>query len=991
MSDLRQDGKVRNRVDRATRYFVPRGWRHAYAIGALRLWLGATIEREMEAGRGFLWLPVLFGAGIVIYFALPAEPSGIALFLAAALLVIAAGRSRERVVLFRTLAAFAAVVAGVAVMKARTDIAAAPVLGREMTTTVTGWVSAREAASRGGVRVLLRVDHIDKLRPERTPETVRVTIRSKADGIAVGDAIAVLARLRPPTGPTLPGGYDFARADYYQGVGAAGFAYGAARPAEIGPPPLGIRLATPVAHIRQGIRERIIAALPGDNGQIAAALVMGDRRGISESTQEAMRASGLGHILAISGLHMVLVAGSAFWLIRALLALSPALAINRPIRKWAAAGALAVGAVYLAISGSGVSTQRAFIMLAVMLVAVMIDRRAITLRNVAVAALIVLFLEPESVLTASFQMSFAATLALVAGYEAIREHAERGLRLAEVSERGVLARLMLSARSLFLTSLIAGLATTPFAIYHFQRAAPLTLIANLLAMPVVGLVVMPMAFFAVLLMPFGLEAVPLAAMGWGLDWIVFVARTTAAWSEDWGGIPMAPAAALLCVVAGFLWLALWHERWRLLGLVPLAVAIPIFVLAPRPDILVDQNGTTAAVRGADGRYRIVGLKANRFAVETWLRADADQRPISDALSEGVTCDAIGCVTGLANGMTVAVSLKPAAFADDCHLAQVVVSRFAAPDRCRETATVIDRGALKEGGAQALYLQPDQDRRAGIPHRDRISRDPAGLHAAGRSVAPQQTDELALDPHPVGSEDSRFVRRIGRLQGDRSAFAPQSLQRRLFFVDESDNDVAGFRGIRSADQDRIAVENACLDHRVAPDVEGEMLARRQHVRRDADRVTVGLDRLDRRAGGDAAHDRNHHRFRQPVVADRLDATEAPLDHTRRETTGALDRRRRRFRHPHDFDGARPVRQAADETALLQRPDQAVNSGLRPQVERVLHLVEGRRNPGFLQTLMNEHQEFVLLPREHGRVRNVVCTVNQVQSTNKLPCSICVPQD
>ena len=303
----------------------------------------------------------------------------------------------------------------------------------------------------------------------------------------------------------MPGGYDFGRADYYDGIGAVGFAYGAAKPADIGAPPLGIVLRKPLADLRETIRRRIIAVLPGDTGEIAAALVMGDQRGISEATQEAMRASGLGHVLSISGLHMALVAGSTFWLIRALLALSPGLALTRPIKKWAAAGALAVATFYLAISGANVATQRAYIMLAVILCAVMLDRRAITLRNVAIAAILVLLIEPESLLTASFQMSFAATLALVAGYEALRERAARKAALATAADRGPVARLWRAAYGLFLTSLIAALATTPFAIYHFQRAAPLALLANLAAMPVIGVLVMPAALFSVVLMPFGLE------------------------------------------------------------------------------------------------------------------------------------------------------------------------------------------------------------------------------------------------------------------------------------------------------------------------------------------------------------------------------------------------------------------------------------------------------------------------------------------------------
>ena len=265
-----------------------------------------------------------------------------------------------------------------------------------MTVRVSGWIAGMEEAARGGVRVVLRVHDIEDVDPADTPATVRVTIRSKADALAVGQAISVLAGLTPPSGPVIPGGYDFARTAFYQRIGAYGFAYGAAKPADLGPPPLGVRLGEPLARLRETIRRRIEAALPGDAGHIAAALTVGETGGISERTQEAMRASGLGHILAISGLHMALVAGASFWIIRALLALSAGLALARPIKKWAAAGALAVAAGYLGLSGAGVATERAFVMMAIMLTAIMVDRRAITLRNVALAAFVILALAPES-------------------------------------------------------------------------------------------------------------------------------------------------------------------------------------------------------------------------------------------------------------------------------------------------------------------------------------------------------------------------------------------------------------------------------------------------------------------------------------------------------------------------------------------------------------------------------------------------------------------
>ncbi len=705
MSDIQSEaGRAAGEVGRPARRWPMPVSRIGDGFGPWRLAAAVAFEREMEAGRGFLWLPVLAGVGILAYFALPVEPSLAALLLLLSVLSLCAWRLRRRAGAFRLFVALAAVVAGVTVVTLRTAIVAAPVLPREMTVSVTGWISAREASAGGGARVRLEVKDIEGIPANRTPPSVRVTVRAGGDGLRVGDAVSMLARLRPPGGPVMPGGYDFGRGNFYDGLGASGFAYGRAKAADIGPPPLGVALRAPLAELRETLRQRVVAVLPGDTGEIAAALIMGDQRGISDRAQEAMRASGLGHVLSISGLHMALVAGSVFWLLRALFALSPTLALTRPIRKWSAAGALMVATFYLAISGAEVAAQRSYIMLVVILSAVMLDRRAITVRNVAIAALVVLALEPESVLTASFQMSFAATLALVAGYEAIARRADRAVDLAAASS-GVVGRARRATSGLTLTSVIAGLATAPFAIYHFQRAAPLSLLANLAAMPVIGILVMPMALFAVLLMPFGLEHLPLMFMGWGIDWMLAVGETTAAWSAGWGGIPAIPAFSLLLVVAGFLWLCLWGERWRLAGIVPMLLAVPVAMAASHPDILVEADGRVAAVRGADGRYRIVNPKADRFAAEYWLRADADTRSLDDdSIGDGIACDAAGCVVRLPDGAVVAVGVSAEAFADDCRLAAVIVSRFQAPEWCDRPDVVIDRVALTRG-AHALYRIP----------------------------------------------------------------------------------------------------------------------------------------------------------------------------------------------------------------------------------------------------------------------------------------------
>ena len=670
--------------------------------------IGALFEREMEAGRGFLWLPVLFAIGILVYFLLPREPSlaGVAA-LAAVLAALAWWRPGAGVATARILIVCAAIAAGLLAAKIRTDAAVAPVLSREMTVTVTGWITRAEATATGGKRIQVTVAEIAELAADATPAIVRVTVRTAADTLQVGDAVSVLANLSPPSGPVMPGGYDFSLTPFYQRIGGIGFAYGAAKPADLGEAPLSIRLRAPLEHLRDLIRLRIETALPGDNGAIAAALVMGDQRGIAEETHEAMRASGLGHILSISGLHMVLVAGSVFWLVRALLALSPALALRFPIKKWAAGAALAVATFYLGISGAEVATVRSYVMLVIILVAVLLDRRALTLRNVALAALVILVFSPESLLSISFQMSFAATVALIATYEAISARAARRQDLTDASESLWFGRVRAAVVTLFLTALIAGLATAPFGAYYFQRVAPLTIVANMAVAPVVGFVVMPMALLSVLLMPVGLEALPLWVMQWGLEWMLAVAHATATWSEGLGGVRALPAISLLLIVAGLLWLALWRERWRWAGVVPVVIAIPIALAAPRPELIVDEDATAVAIRAADGRLAILGGKGADFEVENWLRADGDTRlPRAPDLSAGTRCDPLGCIGEATDIGPVAFVLRRDAFQEDCRAAAVVVSRLPAPPACALHGIVIDRDQLDRFGAHALYVTAD---------------------------------------------------------------------------------------------------------------------------------------------------------------------------------------------------------------------------------------------------------------------------------------------
>ncbi len=378
-----------------------------------------------ESDRWFLWVPVLFAGGILAYFALPAEPSAVA---AAALLIAATGTALAVRGLGLGLvvgASLLALAAGFATAKLRTEIARAPVLAKEMRwVEVKGWSESYEARDKSRARITLRVIALGDLAPEETPYRVRVTLSAASGRVATGEAIGLKATLRPPPEPIEPHGFDFARTAWFARVGASGYATAKiTRLEDAGEPPWDLRLWVAIDRLRSLVNARIRASLPGERGEIATALITGERAGISEEDNQAMRDSGLFHILSISGLHMVIMAGTVFWLVRAALALIPSLALRFPIRKWSAGIALAAALFYLLLSGASVPTVRSWIMMSVVLLAMILDRPALTMRNVALAALIILVAMPESLFDPSFQMSFAAVIGLVALVE-VEQHPE---------------------------------------------------------------------------------------------------------------------------------------------------------------------------------------------------------------------------------------------------------------------------------------------------------------------------------------------------------------------------------------------------------------------------------------------------------------------------------------------------------------------------------------------------------------------------------------
>lgn len=661
---------------------------------------------EAERARWFCWLPVALGAGVALYFGQPVEPGLFTTFalVAAAGAVLLALPSRG-LLRFGAVGVFA-IAAGFGVAKARTEFVRAPVLGHEMRfADVTGVVDIIEPRPTRGARVTVRVASIRGLAPDATPQRVRVRVLKPVAGLVPGDHVRLRATLRPPPMPALPGAYDFGRSAWFQGLGAIGYTFSITK-IEAGAPSAGDGLSRRaslfLARLRQAIAARIGAVLPGETGAIAVSLITGERGGITEETTEAYRNSGLVHVLSISGLHMSIMAGFVFFSVRLLLASFPTLALRVSTKKWAAVVGLAGAAGYLLISGGAIATVRAFIMISVMFVAVLMDRQALAMRNVALAALLILLVTPESLLDPGFQMSFAAVIALIAGYELVRRRAE---------ERAFGGWTKIAAfffGGIVLSTVIASFAVAPIGLYHFHKSQQYAVLANLIAVPAVNLVIMPAALATLILMPLGLEWVSLPAMGLGIDYMSGTARWVAGLPGAVVAVPEIRHLAFGLMIGGGLWLALWQTRWRLMGLIAIAGGVLISSGRERPDVLAGRGGDLVAVRGADGLLGAIARTSGTFELNRWLEHDGDGRGARAARRTGAfMCDGSGCV-GESKGLRVAVSRHPSATAEDCRNADILVGGPPRPRGCDRPRAVLDGPKLRREGTHALYFETDAE-------------------------------------------------------------------------------------------------------------------------------------------------------------------------------------------------------------------------------------------------------------------------------------------
>ncbi|MEO1090890.1 MAG: ComEC/Rec2 family competence protein [Pseudomonadota bacterium] len=656
-------------------------------------WFAAAVVAELAAQRErwILLLPVAFAGGIAVYHGWPIEPpvawawvtTGVAL-IAAVAAARATGVWRRAVLVLVAAASF-----GFALAQAQALRLDQPRLQAPRVAFVSGVVELVEPRAEGA-RLTLRVTAADGLRGP-PPERVRVTTRNLDADLHVGDRVRVRARLLPPSEPVMPGAFDFARWAYFKDLGAVGYALGdverlaAASSAE--------RARWGVAELRFAIARHVVTVVPGDAGGVAAAMLTGLRGDVPEHVWTNMQGAGLAHLLAISGLHLGLVAGTVFVVVRYGICLLPWLAVRVQAHRVAAVVGLLAATLYLVLAGATVPTQRAFLMIAVVLVAMLLDREAISLRLVAFAAVVVLAIDPAALYGASFQMSFAAVTSLVAVYERWRwRPVDR--------EAGAPGLLLTYVLGVAVTTVIATLATAPFAAFHFGRLPAHGIVANLVAVPLMAFWIMPLAFLALLLMPLGLDAPILGLAAAGIDLVLATAAATSGWPGAFFDVAHPPGGAIALLTVAGLWAVLWRGRLARAAIVP-ALAAVLWILGSRPpDLVVDRAGSMAAMRQADGGYALVVERRSGFVLRGWRRALGIEAFAEPGGSTGVRCDDRGCRLVGAGG-TVALALRPNALLRDCIEADLVVN-VATDVPCSATPT-ITRGELWSRGGLALRL------------------------------------------------------------------------------------------------------------------------------------------------------------------------------------------------------------------------------------------------------------------------------------------------
>ena len=635
----------------------------------------------------FEWAIILFAVGIAIYFALPFEPN---------FWVLAGSLGCVGIVGWIVSVRFfdggdanpiwiiSLVGAGCLWATINTHLTNPNPLAYEQRLDVTGVVIGID--NRPPMRRLeIKVYDLERVPETGRPDRLRIRVGRNFPDIALGDALKLPVVAKPLPGPVVPNGYDPARRAFFDGLAGSGYAI--ADP-EFTAVSVGLRdrLSLRVAKTRYDLARHILERAPEKTAGLQAALLTGIRDYIPEEHTDALRASGLAHILAISGLHMGMVAFGVFAGLSFCLAAIEPYARSRDVRKPAAIVAMILATLYLLLSGASVATQRAYIMVMIAFLAVILDRRAISMRSVAVAALITLIIRPEALLSVGFQMSFAAVAALVAAYRLWQD------RKQGFSAKDWRSRFFGFYGSLAMTSTIAGFATAGFALFHFGRVANYGLLGNLAAMSVFPLV-MATGLFSVILIPIGLDGLALALMGQLINFMLVVAEWVAGLPGALGYVKSTHPLALAFYGLGFamscLGLCLMTKRSAIVGVTLMAVAALIWLFSPKDDIRINQDGRVSILR--DNEALTSSLRADRYGRERFAQALGDPDLVwEDYRDKQASCDALACRLTVKETVLSIID-APSEVPEACENSDIVIL----PDR--------RAGSVARRGCEALLI------------------------------------------------------------------------------------------------------------------------------------------------------------------------------------------------------------------------------------------------------------------------------------------------
>lgn len=653
---------------------------------------------DTQARQGFLWFPVFFALGIIMYFTLYKSVGyygSVSAVLCSFFLIIGSWRFEIMRLLVIGIFLFAC---GFLVAQLRTHSVYTPVLSKKMQpVNVEGVIDYAEPLEDGkGQRLVLRDVIIERLEAYDTPRKIRVTFRKTLDKpYRSGQRISFLGGLSPPSPSLIPGGFDFQRYLYFQGIGATGFSFGAAEVLD------DTERRAFFSALREAIGRKVLSnsAEHIQARSFAAAMLIGERGSMAEANREAMRKAGLAHMLAISGLHIGLFSGVVFFLIRCALAIFPTIALNYPIKKMAAVVAMGAAVFYMFMAGASIPSQRAVLMALVFYLAIILDRTPLSMRLVAFAAMVVLLLAPESLLNVSFQLSFSAVAALVYFYDVTS-----GFWKRLYGHQNPLVRIGFYLLGVSATTCVATIATAPFTLYHFQELATYGLLGNLLAMPVLSFIVMPFAVISYVLMPLGLEQYPLWIVGFGGELIFKIAHFVSSLEGAVVNVGQWDLAVLLCFSAASILMILVRGWIKVLAIFPFIAAFWFIFTTSLPFFLVASSGKLAAFYDGE-QLSFSTLRAERFTREVWQRsyglAGMQSNKWQKEGGETVFCGEAGCRVRYEEHIIDIID-RAKDFPESCESgADVVIVKEPVNILC-QGAEIINFYDLRYRGAHGLY-------------------------------------------------------------------------------------------------------------------------------------------------------------------------------------------------------------------------------------------------------------------------------------------------